>query len=305
MAPSLFNVNSGISKGNWELDLKSDKLYWSDSQYKIYGYKPNELSLNDEYFLLKTTHPSDIERTKQIISEALKGQEGYTFRRRIIKKNDNLGFVETHAKIIRSYNGELNKIVGITIDVEGQLINGNYDYRDPVFFNQLYKNYVKAINLEIFNFVYDKDVAKDLSQEIFIKVWNKIASYDPEKGKLYTWLINITRNHCRDYLRSRHSKFHEITSRLDLSHDKVKSDTFTVDKLHIKELLLQLSPERKEIIELLFLKGYTQLEVARMKTLPLGTVKTKSSSAIKILRKISEENSNSYQDTNSFNLVDQ
>ena len=84
------------NKGHWELDLQSNHLLWSDYQYKIYGYKPHEININDGFFILKTTHCSEVNRITKIINDALKEHEGYNFKRRIIRKNGSIGFVETN-----------------------------------------------------------------------------------------------------------------------------------------------------------------------------------------------------------------
>ncbi len=271
--------------GNWELDLKVNHLYWSPDQYKLYGYEPKELVLNDEYFIINTTHPSDIERITSIINEALRKHKDYNFKRRIIKKDGTLGFVETRARIIRSENGIPKKIMGITIDVIGDSDNGFFDYNDPVFFNQFYNNYKKAISVEIYKWTFDTALAKDLCQEVFLKAWQNMSKYDPLKGELYTWLINIAKNHCKDYLRSKYFRYHQLTQNYDFTPETPSEEnSLNLGDLYIKELLLLLPLDLREIIELLFVQGFTQTDIAKLKGLPLGTVKSRSRMAIKQLR---------------------
>src|SRR3954469_8281405 len=87
--------NLGLHKdgniGKWELDLTDKQLRWSEDQYKIYGYLPGEINLDQEFFLLRTTHISDISRVTGIIDEAIKSQYEYNFRRRILKKGGRVG----------------------------------------------------------------------------------------------------------------------------------------------------------------------------------------------------------------------
>ncbi|MDQ3046914.1 MAG: sigma-70 family RNA polymerase sigma factor [Bacteroidota bacterium] len=280
--------NDGLkhTQGSWEMDLIGNTLYWSDNQFKLYGFEPGELNLKADYFLEKTTSPSDLKRVKEIIDRALKSEQSYQFKRRIIKKNGEIGFVETKAVIIRS-NGIPVKIIGITTDISNDCEKGITDYNDPNFYNSLYSNYRKAIYSDILKMVQDKDVANDLCQEVFIKVWNNMAKYNPAKGELYTWLINISRNHCRDYFRSTYFQSNKLTSAIDgKTPSTPKLEAFNLDRMDLYRLLSELSTEQKEIIELLFLKGFTQNEVASIKNLPLGTVKTKSRSALLNLRRL-------------------
>src|SRR3954469_17037526 len=97
-----FEQEPGKKQGNWELDLNQNRLYWSKDQYQLYGYEPGELTLNDEFFILKTTHISDLKRISGIVAEAISNKLQYNFKRRILKKNGRIGFAETHALIIRS-----------------------------------------------------------------------------------------------------------------------------------------------------------------------------------------------------------
>src|ERR1700756_5470562 len=65
----------------------------------------------------------------------------------------------------------------------------------------LYDNYSAALLGVIYRIVDDKEAAEDILQEVFVKIWKSIASYDNTKGKLFTWLINIARNAAIDSTR--------------------------------------------------------------------------------------------------------
>lgn len=270
--------------GNWEFDLSSKNLTWDANQYKIYGYHPEEFPINGNYFLVNTTHSSDLKRISKIIDDAVKHCNSYQFKRRIIKKDGTTGFAETQATIVRSASGSPEKIIGKTIDLEMEILLPS-DYNDPKFFNFLYTNYKKTVSLEIFKMVYDNAVTKDLCQEVFLKAWTNMGSYDPAKGKMYTWLINITKNHCKDYLRSRGFRDHKNTGCLDFLGKSIGA-VEVADNRFVKDLLSQLPSSQNEIMELLFVQGFSQSEVAKIKGIPLGTVKTKSRESVKFLRMI-------------------
>jgi hypothetical protein len=209
-----FERQPDLQQGTWEYDLHSHQLYWSKDQYSIYGYEPGELSLNDEFFILKTTHVSDVRRISGIVDDAIKKHCQYNFKRRIIKNGGKLGFVETKAIIIRSVEGEAQKVLGTSIDLCGRTA-ASLDYNDPRYFTKLYNDYKKVIMHEIMLLVNDEDTANDLCQEVFLKAWHSMSQYDPAKGQLYTWLSNIAKNHCKDYFKSRYYRCQTITRPLE------------------------------------------------------------------------------------------
>lgn len=272
-------------EGNWELNVKTKELSWSPNQYKIYGFEPGEVDINSDYFLLKTTHASDVKRIAKIIDDSLKNHHEYNFKRRIVKKDGSIGYAQTQAKILREQNGQAVKIVGLTREVETMNSDGQIDYNHPEFFKIFYKNYKKAIYSKLFKMTQDAEVTQDLCQGVFVKAWNNMSTYKKEKGELYTWLINITQNHCKDYFKSLYFKSKQKTSPLDLGIEFKSVLPVAGAHLDVEGLLLHLKPEQKEIVELLFMQGFTHQEVAVIKKMPLGTVKSVSRTSINLLRK--------------------
>ena len=116
-----------------------------------------------------------------------------------------------------------------------------------------------------------------------------MSTYDPQKGEIFTWLLNITINHCKDYLRSKRYKAALKTTEIENNIKLDKGEVFDDGKLHVAELIRFLKPEHQEYIDLLFLQGFSQSDVSKIKQLPLGTVKTKSRAAIGHLRNIVSE----------------
>lgn len=132
------------------------------------------------------------------------------------------------------------------------------------------------------------EVAEDLLQETFIKIWNSGESYDSSKGRLFTWMMNVARNLSIDKLRSkdfRNSvKNQDIENNVDFI-DAQKKVTFNADLLGLREMVTALKPEFTKVLELVYFKGYTHIEAAEELALPLGTVKTRIRMAIMELRK--------------------
>lgn len=165
------------------------------------------------------------------------------------------------------------------------LLRGN----DAAAFSYLYDNYSAAIYGVICRHFEEQEQSEDILQETFVKIWKNIDSYDESKGRLYTWMLNIARNLAIDHKRSRSFKSGEKNQSLDVSVNAVNSSgsaAFNTDLIGLKEMVSKLKPESQTIIELLYFKGYTQDEVSKELNMPLGTVKTRTRSALIELRKL-------------------
>ncbi len=161
--------------------------------------------------------------------------------------------------------------------------------QDRQAFTYLYDNYSAAVYGVIFRIVQDEETAADVAQEAFVKVWSNFSQYDKTKGKLFTWLVNIARNLAIDTTRSK--SFKNQTKNLELDKvvsviDTHESTSFNPDQIGLKALLEKLRPEQRDIIDLAYFKGYTQVEIAEELNIPLGTVKTRMRMAIIRLREI-------------------
>jgi RNA polymerase sigma-70 factor (ECF subfamily) len=161
--------------------------------------------------------------------------------------------------------------------------------KDQSAFSYLYDNYSGALFGLIYKMVNDKELAEDILQEAFVKIWNNFASYDTVKGRLFTWMINLTRNLTIDTLRS---KGYKKQSKIRTDENSVNniSDNSNVagkfDAMGIRKQLTLLKSDQKQIIDLAYFGGLTQDEISKELGIPLGTVKTRMRTAILELRKI-------------------
>lgn len=165
--------------------------------------------------------------------------------------------------------------------------------QDPRAFSYLYDNYAAALNGIISRMVDDTQLAEDILQEAFLKIWNNFRQYDNTKGRLFTWMINITRNLTIDMLRSKGYKKQKKISQDENSVTDFRDKNFTNEKfdtIGLRKQLLQLKPDQKLVIDLAYFNGYTQEEISREMNIPLGTVKTRMRTALIELRKILQYN---------------
>ncbi len=152
-------------------------------------------------------------------------------------------------------------------------------------FSEMYDRYSGALNGVVRRFITDEEIAQDVLQDSFVKIWKSIALYDSTKGSFYTWMLNVTRNTSIDYLRKikkeAKSEIQDWDSTVGLQN-AVLTNTNTIG---LQKLVDQLTPEQQIIVEYLYFKGYTQQETADELDLPLGTVKTRTRLALRELRK--------------------
>lgn len=170
---------------------------------------------------------------------------------------------------------------------EEELVNA-LKRQDTIAIKALYDMYSGALLGVISRIVIHTEIAEDLLQETFVKIWNSAASYDSSKGRLFTWMMNVARNLSIDKLRSKDfknsAKNQDIENNVDFI-DEQKRVTFNADTLGLKELVTQLKPDFKDVLDMIYFKGYTHVEAAEALNLPLGTVKTRIRMAILELRK--------------------
>ncbi len=167
---------------------------------------------------------------------------------------------------------------------EAELV-GMLKQRTQSAFNYLYDNYSASLYTVILSILQDKELANDTLQEVFIKIWRQIEQYNPEKGKLFTWMVNISRNASIDILRSKdyHSQKQnrELTENVYNAASTVNIET---DKIGLRKIISNLKDDQKILIELAYFQGYTQDEISKFLNMPLGTVKTRLRNALIQLR---------------------
>ena len=163
--------------------------------------------------------------------------------------------------------------------------------QDQKAFSYLYDNYAGALYGIINSIVTDKEIANDVLQEVFVNIWRKIDSYDPEKGRLFTWMLNIARNAAIDKVRSKgyrdSLKNQQLSENVDVNSEMVVPASQS-DDIGLKKILAKLKPEQKQLIDLSYFQGWTHEEIAGILNIPLGTVKTRIRTTLTLLRTMIE-----------------
>ncbi|WP_420321841.1 RNA polymerase sigma factor [Flagellimonas sp.] len=158
--------------------------------------------------------------------------------------------------------------------------------KDDKAISLLYENYGDTLYGVAYKVVRDEDLAQDILQESFIKIWKKADSYDPSKAKLFTWLFRITRNTAIDKLRS-------VSNKSDKEVQIDVSDVYNLgvsdirpEFMDVQENLDKIEPKYKIVLEALFFQGMTQQEASDELNIPLGTVKSRLKIGLRELGKI-------------------
>ena len=152
----------------------------------------------------------------------------------------------------------------------------------------LYAKYSRALFTVISRVIADKDIAEEIFHDAFIKITQRIDSYNESKGRLYTWMAIICRNAALDKLKSKEYSKKSKTNSIDEVVYGLQADSGTVqqiDGIGVRELLVKLNEDQRFIIECIYFKGFTHSEISEEFDIPLGTVKSRIRAAINVLKK--------------------
>ncbi len=158
--------------------------------------------------------------------------------------------------------------------------------RDQEGMRQLFQHYGGALLSIIDPVVRQPEVSEEVLHDVLLKIWENIGAYDAEKSRLFTWMARIARNAAIDRIRSKSFRKQSKTEAFDVSvrsHNEL-SQTPSMDHIGVSKLLTSLDDNHRSIIELLYLRDFTQSEAAEELGLPLGTIKTRARRAILQLR---------------------
>lgn len=135
----------------------------------------------------------------------------------------------------------------------------------------------------------DSHLAEDVVQQVFTALWRG-SGYDSRRGAVSTWLMSVTHHKSVDMLRREGPRRKRLASEQALL-EVAAAGPGPADEAwtrlraeRTREALRTLSPEQREVLLLAYYGGYTQREVADMTGLPLGTVKSRTLTALRRLR---------------------
>ncbi|WP_339706454.1 RNA polymerase sigma factor [uncultured Kriegella sp.] len=163
-----------------------------------------------------------------------------------------------------------------------------FQQKDLSAFEKLHHMYSENICGVINTIVRNNDLAEEICQDVFVKVWNNAESYNSSKGRFFTWILNIARNAAIDEVRSKSYKNNKKNLSADYFVGMLEDDSAAnsnIDSIGLTKLIKELKDKCIQLIDMLYFKGFTQKEASEKLEIPLGTVKTRNRSCISQLRK--------------------
>jgi len=185
----------------------------------------------------------------------------------------------------------MSRVTSDELDLTDQELLQRISAREPDALQSLYRRHANAVYALAHYIVRDPALAEEITQEIFLTIWQKAEQYQPEHARVKTWLLSITRHRAIDVLRHRRR-----TNRADISLDVMLetderalavNDRQLDQELHL--LLCHLPDEQRRAIELAYFYGFTHVEIARQLNLPPGTVKSRILLGLRKLRAMMAE----------------
>jgi RNA polymerase sigma-70 factor, ECF subfamily len=155
----------------------------------------------------------------------------------------------------------------------------------------LYRTYGSELYGFALSALGDRGQAEELVQEVFTRIWRHAGSYDPEKASFRTWLYGIARNAIID-LKRRQSVRPALAAHPEHDEDRgAIDDSFerALLRWQVGAALERLTPEHRQVIRLAHFQGLTLREISERTGIPLGTVKSRTSYALRGLRLALEE----------------
>ena len=135
-----------------------------------------------------------------------------------------------------------------------------------------------------------ESAAEDVSQEVFLEVWRRAGRFDPGRGSAPTWLLTLTHHKAVDAVRLEATvRRHCLLASDDgwalppgPGADHAAVGAIVAD--HVRDALAALAPAQRQVLALAYYGGHTQSEVASTLGVPLGTVKSRTFTALALLR---------------------
>src|SRR5215475_6769870 len=163
--------------------------------------------------------------------------------------------------------------------------------QDRDAFSQLYERFSTLVFTLARRMLNTRSEAEDLLQEVFVQVWRQARSYGAERGSLEVWIINIARSRAIDKIRSirrmgRSFVLADAPRQAQLG-ETIESWTARFEvPMTMNGALANLPETQRKVLELAYLDGMTQTEIADRLAIPLGTIRARMCAGIQRLREI-------------------
>lgn len=168
--------------------------------------------------------------------------------------------------------------------VEDEILMRRVAEGDERALGGLYDRYAGLIYGAGTRYLGDSGQAEDLVQDVFLSVWRNAGSFDPSRASLATWIYRITRNRATDLIRRRKARARTVGADTPPEPEDPDPTGRLSRGFDVAAALSQLSPSHREVLVLAYFEGLSQREISARTHAPLGTVKSRTSAALRALR---------------------
>ncbi|HKG02621.1 MAG TPA: sigma-70 family RNA polymerase sigma factor [Conexibacter sp.] len=165
--------------------------------------------------------------------------------------------------------------------------------RDPDAVRALYAEYGPGALALLHDAIRDRGAVEDVYQQVLLEAWQRGRSFDPARASLRTWLATIARSRAIDHLRRRIPEPYDLTGTYadgrEFSTASSEPVAQLVDRVMLEQSMDRLTPEESEVVRLRWHLGLSQQQISAHTGVPLGTVKSRTASALRRLRVMLEE----------------
>ncbi len=167
------------------------------------------------------------------------------------------------------------------------------DLGDERAMSELYDRYGGLVYGAGVRYLGDRTLAEDLVQDVFFAVWRNAAGFDPSRASFSTWVHRVTRNRATDLARRRRARVRTVAPVPDDALPGEENDAAeeVLRGFDVVGVLSKLSPEHREVLVLAYFGGLSQREISTRTNTPLGTIKSRTTAALRTARKRLEERS--------------
>ncbi|MGB1251941.1 MAG: RNA polymerase sigma factor [Candidatus Promineifilaceae bacterium] len=165
----------------------------------------------------------------------------------------------------------------------------------------LYDRYNRLIFSVALRTVGNRNSAEEITLDIFTRVWDKAHTYRPDLASVTVWLTRMTRNRSIDLLRregsraeSRSVSWEDVTREPRAQSNPEASTNLHIAQAYVRQAIANLSPEQQELLALAYFKGYSHSKISRELGIPLGTVKTRIRTSMRLLRRALQTDTGSF-----------
>lgn len=167
---------------------------------------------------------------------------------------------------------------------------------DEDAFSELYDRFSRPLYTLAYQMLGDESDAKDVVQELFVRLWERAYAFDPTRGSAFSWAVGMMRLRIIDRIRARHRRMRLLEKASHEPQNSMFGDTPQQLRVDIQRngapsspddlqsIIKTLTPEQKEVIELAFFQGLTHPEIAERLHAPLGTIKARIRRGLSRLR---------------------